>query len=72
MKKLLFTLTCLLVVSSQTQATCEPNIPGDITGDCKVDFNDFVIMASDWFETGEPNEEWVARYNGPGNNNGNV
>lgn len=70
MKKLLLIVVfLLLVIPHQVQATCEPNIPADLTGDCKVDFNDFVIMASDWFETGEPNEEWVARYNGPGNSN---
>jgi hypothetical protein len=29
---------------------CETVIAGDINGDCKVDFTDFVIMASHWFE----------------------
>ncbi len=72
MRKVTFILAWLLLASPcQAEATCEPNIPGDISGDCKVDFNDFAIMASDWLEVGtlEPNvvKEWVDRYNGPGN-----
>ncbi len=31
-------------------ATCEYGIAGDINNDCKVDFADFAIMASDWLE----------------------
>jgi len=72
MRKVTFILAWLLLASPrQAKATCEPNIPGDISGDCKVDFNDFAIIASDWLEVGtlEPNvvQEWVDRYNGPGN-----
>ena len=29
---------------------CETIIAGDINGDCKVDFNDFVLMAANWLE----------------------
>ena len=49
---------------------CTQDIAGDLNEDCKIDFNDFAIMASSWLEGefAEPNfaEEWVARYNGPG------
>jgi len=70
MRTPILTLLCLLVlVPCNVQAACEPNIPADVSGDCKVDFNDFAIIASDWLESGsaEPNQKWVARYNGPGN-----
>ncbi|MBW8040444.1 MAG: hypothetical protein FVQ85_10630 [Planctomycetes bacterium] len=36
---------------------CTAEIPGDLDGDCKVDFNDFVIIASDWLE-GQIQEEF--------------
>lgn len=29
---------------------CETIVAGDINGDCKVDFADFVIMAFHWLE----------------------
>jgi hypothetical protein len=69
-RKTIFLLAwLLLVIPCKVQAACEPNIPGDVSGDCKVDFNDFAIIASDWLESssGEPNQEWLARYNGSGN-----
>ena len=67
MRKVTFILAWLLVASPcQAEATCEPNIPGDISGDCKVDFSDFAIIASGWFMSGE-SYEWADRYNGPGN-----
>jgi hypothetical protein len=33
---------------------CETIIAGDINGDCKVDFKDFVIMAHHWLEDHSP------------------
>jgi uncharacterized delta-60 repeat protein len=29
-------------------AACGPNIPGNLTGDCRVNFDDFAILAADW------------------------
>jgi uncharacterized delta-60 repeat protein len=65
-KPFLAVVFLLLVIPHQVQAACEPSIPGDVSGDCKVDFNDFAIIASDWLKAGRPHE-WVARYNGPDN-----
>jgi len=31
-------------------AKCKSWIPGDINGDCKVNFIDFTIMAGNWLE----------------------
>ncbi|UCG58998.1 MAG: hypothetical protein JSU70_05715, partial [Phycisphaerales bacterium] len=31
---------------------CADTLPGDVNSDCKVDFRDFVIMASHWLECG--------------------
>jgi uncharacterized delta-60 repeat protein len=78
MRTPILTLLCLLLpvlslskglAPCTAQAACDPNIPADLSGDCHVDFNDFAIMASDWLQssTGEANQEWLARYNGPGN-----
>ncbi|UCF43719.1 MAG: SBBP repeat-containing protein, partial [Planctomycetota bacterium] len=45
----------------------------DLTGDCGVDFKDFGVVGEDWLKCNklpDPNgfvEEWVARYDGPGN-----
>jgi len=36
------------------QPVCETIIAGDINGDCKVDFNDFVLMAAHWLEDNTP------------------
>jgi hypothetical protein len=33
---------------------CQIIIAGDINGDCKVDFNDFALMAAHWLEDGYP------------------
>lgn len=67
MRKISFLFAWFLLVSPyQVEATCDPNIPADVTGDCKVDFNDFAIIASDWLKAAVPHE-WVATYNGPGN-----
>lgn len=65
-------LVCTLLMSvHQAEADCVPNIPGDVSGDCRVNFTDFATTALDWLEVGtlEPNvvQEWVDRYNGPGN-----
>jgi uncharacterized delta-60 repeat protein len=65
-KPLLAVVFLLLVIPHQVQPACEPNIPADLTRDCKVDFSDFAMMASDWFKPAVPHE-WVARYNGPEN-----
>jgi uncharacterized delta-60 repeat protein len=46
--------------------SCMGQIPTDLSGDCKVNLNDFAIMSSDWLTPAVPHE-WVARYNGPGN-----
>lgn len=32
------------------QPVCEKIVAGDINGDCKVDFSDFVLMAAHWLE----------------------
>jgi uncharacterized delta-60 repeat protein len=49
-------------------------VVGDLTGDRKVNFADFSMLASHWLEgVGEwtqqewAQQEWAARYNGPGN-----
>jgi hypothetical protein len=34
--------------------TCEKVVAGDINGDCRVDFDDLVIMASHWLEDNTP------------------
>ena len=33
---------------------CQKNIAGDINGDCKVDFEDFALMAGNWMENNNP------------------
>lgn len=56
-------------------AICTEEIPGDVDGNCKVDVNDFALLANDWFTTEElePSDsnviqEWVARHDGPVSN----
>jgi len=71
-RKVIFLFAGLLSASTcQAEATCEPNITGDINGDCIVDFNDFAQMASNWFEVENPGpnvvQEWEGRYDGTGN-----
>lgn len=49
---------------------CTKDIAEDLNGDCKVGFMDFAITASHWLDVElQPNigQEWVARYNGPAN-----
>jgi len=53
---------------------CTEPIAGDLDDNCKVDFNDFALLANDWFTTEELEQsdsnviqEWVARHNGPDN-----
>ena len=67
MKTAILIFACLLlVIPCKAEPNCTKEISGDVSGDCKVDFNDFAIIASDWFEVGtlEPNaiQEWEARY----------
>jgi uncharacterized delta-60 repeat protein len=69
----IFVLFCVLL-ATPCQAACDPNISGDISEDCKVDFNDFSLLANDWSITEElePSDsnviqEWVARHDGPYN-----
>jgi len=31
-------------------SVCETIVAGDINGDCKVDFTDFVILAARWLQ----------------------
>jgi len=38
-----------------SEPLCETIIAGDINGDCKVDFKDFVLMATHWLEDNTPN-----------------
>ena len=56
-------------------AICTEEIPGDIDDNCKVDFNDFSLLANNWLITEELElsdsnitEEWVARHDGPVSN----
>ncbi|MHC4666100.1 MAG: hypothetical protein ACYS9T_09125, partial [Planctomycetota bacterium] len=59
----IFTCACLILAfSHQAGAACEPNIPGDVTGDCTVNFDDFAVLAADWLKT-HVALEWPARYN---------
>jgi len=44
-------LTAVLCISSTVLAVC-PSM--DVTGDCRVDFNDFAVFASQWLDVGEP------------------
>lgn len=54
MKKLIFLWAgLLLVVPCQAETICTEDIPGDVDENCKVDFNDFAIMASDWLEVSD-------------------
>ena len=46
---------------------CPAGLTGDLTGDCRVDFEDFAILANQWLQCGDPFEEWlcVCPYNWP-------
>lgn len=52
-----------IAIPCMTEPNCTSEISGDLDDNCKVDFADFSIMASDWQKstTCEPNvtEEWV-------------
>ena len=45
---------------------CTDQIPGDITGDCRVDFADIEAIAASWLEVENPQsgmvEQWTAEY----------
>ncbi|MHC4238380.1 MAG: hypothetical protein ACYSUC_01295, partial [Planctomycetota bacterium] len=63
----IFICACLLLAFTyEAGAVCESNIPGDVTGDCTVNFGDFAIFAAAWLKTPLA-DEWPTRYNGPGN-----
>jgi uncharacterized delta-60 repeat protein len=63
----IFICACLLLAFTyEAGAACETDIPGDVTGDCKVNFDDLAVLAADWLKT-HVALEWPARYNGPGN-----
>ena len=62
---ILISLSISLLIAGQASGVCEPNIPGDITKDCKVDYNDVGLLSADWLMKG-PVEQWLARYNRPG------
>lgn len=69
-RNIAFLVTSLfLVIPSQAYAACDPNIPADITADCKVDFNDFAVFAADWLQTSDmvADTMQIARYNAPPN-----
>jgi predicted outer membrane repeat protein len=36
------------------EPVCETIVAGDINGDCKVDFNDLILMAAHWLENNTP------------------
>jgi hypothetical protein len=38
---------------SYSPRTCRSIIPGDLNGDCTVNFGDFAIMAGEWLTEGE-------------------
>ena len=70
MRTRIFVFTYILLIPCQIQADCEPNIPGDVNGDCKVDFNDFAIVASHWLEVKPKTDQvWVSLYSDPNNYN---
>ena len=39
-----------VVLDGPQVAYCRMRLPGDINGDCKVDFDDFTLMAANWLE----------------------
>ena len=39
-----------VVLDGPEVAYCRTRLPGDINGDCKVDFDDFTLMAANWLE----------------------
>ena len=39
-----------VVLDGPVVARCESRTAGDVNGDCKIDFEDFAIMASSWLE----------------------
>jgi beta propeller repeat protein len=39
-----------IVLDGPRVAYCRTRVPGDVNGDCKVDFDDFTIMAANWLE----------------------
>ncbi|MBA7482681.1 hypothetical protein ES707_18175 [subsurface metagenome] len=46
-----------VILSGSEVAQCKSWIPGDIDGDCKVNFIDFTVMAGYWLECNlEPEE----------------
>ncbi|MHC4432636.1 MAG: hypothetical protein ACYTBS_12425, partial [Planctomycetota bacterium] len=39
-----------VVLDGPKVAYCRTRVPGDVNGDCKVAFDDFTIMATNWLE----------------------
>ena len=39
-----------IVLDGPEVAYCRTRLPGDVNGDCRVDFADFTLMASNWLE----------------------
>jgi uncharacterized delta-60 repeat protein len=78
MKSMIMLLCLIFVIPCQAEPNCIEEIPSDVDNNCKVDFNDFALLANNWFtsEELEPNDsnviqEWVARHDGPSNDNDN-
>jgi uncharacterized delta-60 repeat protein len=59
-------LCLLVVIPCRVEGTCEPNIPADLTRDCRVNLDDFALFAPDWARPAL-SHQWVAAYNGPAN-----
>lgn len=60
-------VSLLLTFSYAAHAACEYEIPTDLNGDCKVDYKDLEVIATDWLESVDPHE-WSVRYDGPESN----
>ena len=37
--------------------SCIPPIAGDLDGNCRVDFDDFAVLASEWLECNRPKQQ---------------
>jgi hypothetical protein len=41
-------------IDCRIEPCCETIIAGDIKGDCKIDFNDFDLVAAHWLQDNTP------------------